>query len=175
MLKIISICAEALHSRTGPMHQIKSTKNTTTKQSPHHTQHISTHQNMILTNPVTILQPENTLTKGCTLLGQAIITHHTYISNCMKQQATKQMPHNSQHNHNKTTWPTADYEFHLWILRTTCNFCPPHQHRYTQYIQITRRRKPFTCGGPREVNDALPWRHGNHRWLLPKLETDNKR
>jgi hypothetical protein len=50
--------------------------------------HIHTKQQEILTHLTTILQPENMLTEGCKLLGQAIGTS-TYVTNCMKQQATK--------------------------------------------------------------------------------------
>jgi hypothetical protein len=50
--------------------------------------HTSAKQQEMLTHLTTILQPENTLTEGCKLLGQAIGTG-THVTNCMKQQATK--------------------------------------------------------------------------------------
>ena len=50
--------------------------------------YLSTEQKHILTHISTILQPENILTEGCKLLGQAIGTH-TYVTNYMEQQATK--------------------------------------------------------------------------------------
>jgi hypothetical protein len=50
--------------------------------------HISTKQQETLTHLTTIPQPENMLTEGCKLLGQAIGTS-THATNCMKQQATK--------------------------------------------------------------------------------------
>jgi hypothetical protein len=50
--------------------------------------HISAKQQETLTHLTTILQPENTLTEGCKLLGQAIGTS-THVTNYMKQQATK--------------------------------------------------------------------------------------
>jgi hypothetical protein len=50
--------------------------------------HMSTKQQEMLTHLTAILQPENTLTEGCKLLGQAIGTS-TCVTNCMKQQATK--------------------------------------------------------------------------------------
>jgi hypothetical protein len=50
--------------------------------------HMSTKQQERLTHLTTILQPENMLTEGCKLLGQAIGTS-THATNHMKQQATK--------------------------------------------------------------------------------------
>jgi hypothetical protein len=50
--------------------------------------HTSAKQQEMLTHLTTIPQPENTLTEGCKLLGQAIGTS-THVTNYMKQQATK--------------------------------------------------------------------------------------
>jgi hypothetical protein len=49
---------------------------------------MSATQQETLTHLTTILQPENMLTEGCRLLGQAIGTS-AHATNCMKQQATK--------------------------------------------------------------------------------------